>query len=81
MRLQVALEKADLDGEAGRLEQQNAALRGALQACLEGSTVSDAVLSKPDNSLMIINQRLQRLLQLPAASGPPPLCQLLTARP
>ena len=81
MHVQVALEKASLDTEACRLEQQNAALRGALQACLEGSTVTDAVLSKADNSLMIINQRLQRLLRLPAADGPARVCQLLTARP
>ena len=78
--MQVGLDKAELDDEACRLEQQNAALKGALQACLEGSTVSDMVLSKADNSLLIVNERLQRMLQLPAARGPP-LCQLLTNRP
>ena len=70
----------ELEDKACRLEQQNAALQAALQACLDGTTVNDAILALENNSLFIVNQRLQRRLQLPPAGGPPPMHQLLTAK-
>jgi dynein regulatory complex subunit 2 len=63
MDLQVLLDTMAVDRERKRLEQENEDLRTILKQYLDGISVNADVMNNPLNPLMVVNQRLQLILQ------------------
>lgn len=61
--LQVLLDTMAVDREKKRLEQENEDLRTILKQYLDGISVNSDVMNNPLNPLMVVNQRLQLILQ------------------
>lgn len=56
------LDKAAVDKEKARLQQENSELRAVLKQYLDGISVNDDILNNPINPLLVVNQRLQLTL-------------------
>lgn len=72
----VLLDVSSIRRERSRLEEENEELRRILKSYLDGISVTEDVISNPVNSLLIVNERLQRALRTRAtayrtAAGPP----------
>lgn len=61
--VQVLLDTTAVDREKKRLEQENEDLRTILKQYLDGISVNADVMNNPLNPLMVVNQRLQLILQ------------------
>lgn len=61
--MQVLLDTTAVDREKKRLEQENEDLRTILKQYLDGISVNADVMNNPLNPLMVVNQRLQLILQ------------------
>jgi dynein regulatory complex subunit 2 len=60
---QVLLDTMAVEREKKRLEQENEDLRMILKQYLDGISVNSDVMNNPLNPLIVINQRLQIILQ------------------
>jgi peptidoglycan hydrolase CwlO-like protein len=58
----VLLDKAAIDQQKQRLEQENGDLRQLLKGFLDGISVNADVLNTPANPLLVVNNRLQLLM-------------------
>ena len=64
----VLLDVSSIRRERSRLEEENEELRRILKSYLDGISVTEDVISNPVNSLLIVNERLQRALRTRATA-------------
>lgn len=60
---QVLVDTVAVEREEQRLEQENTDLRTILKQYLDGISVNEDVMNNPLNPLMVVNNRLQLILQ------------------
>lgn len=60
---QALVDTVAVEREEQRLEQENTDLRTILKQYLDGISVNEDVMNNPLNPLMVVNNRLQLILQ------------------